>query len=128
MALPSLRTVEIERMTMETIIKHCTESPITARGQLRGFDVGFVLEVTNCSRFPPFAPDAGEDFNVAGDNYQRDLMGYLREDNVGKDNVVWYQAGSVESSRTFTMIDTFMKYPGDIKRCGASNMIQMKLT
>ncbi|CAM8914899.1 hypothetical protein QQ045_032983 [Rhodiola kirilowii] len=111
-----LRVVQIEGLAVLKIIKHCKEfSPALVTGQLLGLDVGRVLEVTNCFPFPIREDD--EEIEADGANYQLDMMRCLREVNVDNNTVGWYQSTLLGSFQTVELIETFMNYQENIKRC-----------
>jgi len=114
---PPLRVVQIEGLVILKIIKHCTEfSPALVTGQLLGLDVGSVLEVTNCFPFPIREDD--EEIEAEGANYQLEMMRCLREVNVDNNTVGWYQSTLLGSTyQTVELIETFMNYQENIKRC-----------
>ncbi|KAF4383469.1 hypothetical protein G4B88_000169 [Cannabis sativa] len=111
-----LRVVQIEGLAILKIIKHCKEfSPALVTGQLLGLDVGSVLEVTNCFPFPIREED--EEIEAEGANYQLEMMRCLREVNVDNNTVGWYQSTLFGSYQTVELIETFMNYQENIKRC-----------
>ncbi|KAJ9147251.1 hypothetical protein P3X46_029430 [Hevea brasiliensis] len=113
---PSLRVVQIEGLVILKIIKHCKEfSPALVTGQLLGLDVGSVLEVTNCFPFPIREED--EEIEADGANYQLEMMRCLREVNVDNNTVGWYQSTLLGSFQTVELIETFMNYQENIRRC-----------
>ncbi|KVI08491.1 JAB1/Mov34/MPN/PAD-1 [Cynara cardunculus var. scolymus] len=113
---PPLRVVQIEGLVILKIIKHCTEfSPALVTGQLLGLDVGSVLEVTNCFPFPIREED--EEIEAEGANYQLEMMRCLREVNVDNNTVGWYQSTLLGSFQTVELIETFMNYQENIRRC-----------
>uniref|UniRef100_A0A251TIE6 Eukaryotic translation initiation factor 3 subunit H n=6 Tax=asterids TaxID=71274 RepID=A0A251TIE6_HELAN len=113
---PPLRVVQIEGLVILKIIKHCTEfSNALVTGQLLGLDVGSVLEVTNCFPFPIREED--EEIEAEGANYQLEMMRCLREVNVDNNTVGWYQSTILGSYQTVELIETFMNYQENIKRC-----------
>ncbi|XP_076919405.1 eukaryotic translation initiation factor 3 subunit H-like isoform X1 [Bidens hawaiensis] len=113
---PPLRVVQIEGLVVLRIIKHCTEfSNALVTGQLLGLDVGSVLEVTNCFPFPIREDD--EEIEADGANYQLDMMKCLREVNVDNNTVGWYQSTLLGVYQTVELIETFMNYQENIKRC-----------
>jgi translation initiation factor 3 subunit H len=103
------------------IVKHCTEhSPSLVTGQLLGLDIGATLEVTDCFPFPstPVSPAADEDVDPdAGADYQLEMMRCLREINVDNNTVGWYQSTYLGSYYTEELIETFLAYQENIKRC-----------
>ncbi|KAI3798527.1 hypothetical protein L1987_33804 [Smallanthus sonchifolius] len=103
-------------MVILKIIKHCTEfSPALVTGQLLGLDVGSVLEVTNCFPFPIREED--EEIEADGANYQLEMMRCLREVNVDNNTVGWYQSTLLGSYQTVELIEIFMNYQENIRRC-----------
>ncbi|KAL8101437.1 hypothetical protein AgCh_033363 [Apium graveolens] len=111
-----LRVVQMEGLAILKIIKHCKEfSPALVTGQLLGLDVGSVLEVTNCFPFP--IRDEDEEIEAEGANYQLEMMRCLREVNVDNNTVGWYQSTLLGSFQTVELIETFMNYQENIKRC-----------
>ncbi|KAG8492979.1 hypothetical protein CXB51_012641 [Gossypium anomalum] len=111
-----LRVVQIEGLVILKIIKHCKEfSPALVTGQLLGLDVGSVLEVTNCFPFPIREED--EEIEADGANYQLEMMRCLREVNVDNNTVGWYQSTILGSYQTVELIETFMNYQENIRRC-----------
>ncbi|GMP78261.1 hypothetical protein CsSME_00034263 [Camellia sinensis var. sinensis] len=113
---PPLRVVQIEGLVILKIIKHCKElSPALVTGQLLGLDVGSVLEVTNCFPFP--IRDEDEEIEADGANYQLEMMRCLREVNVDNNTVGWYQSTLLGSFQTVELIETFMNYQENIRRC-----------
>ncbi|KAG2242209.1 hypothetical protein Bca52824_095948 [Brassica carinata] len=113
---PPLRVVQIEGLAVLKIIKHCKEfAPTLVTGQLLGLDVGSVLEVTNCFPFP--VRDDDEEIEADGANYQLEMMRCLREVNVDNNTVGWYQSTVLGSYQTVELIETFMNYQENIKRC-----------
>ncbi|XP_042456527.1 eukaryotic translation initiation factor 3 subunit H-like [Zingiber officinale] len=113
---PPLRVVQIEGLAVLKIIKHCNEFlPSLVTGQLLGLDVGSVLEVTNCFPFPIREED--EEIEADGANYQLEMMRCLREVNVDNNTVGWYQSTLMGSFQTVELIETFMNYQENIRRC-----------
>ncbi|KAJ7942278.1 Eukaryotic translation initiation factor 3 subunit H [Quillaja saponaria] len=111
-----LRVVQIEGLVILKIIKHCKDfSPALVTGQLLGLDVGSVLEVTNCFPFPIREED--EEIEADGANYQLEMMRCLREVNVDNNTVGWYQSTLLGSFQTVELIETFMNYQENIRRC-----------
>ncbi|XP_008813506.2 eukaryotic translation initiation factor 3 subunit H [Phoenix dactylifera] len=111
-----LRVVQMEGLAILKIIKHCKEfSPALVTGQLLGLDVGSVLEVTNCFPFPIREED--EQIEADGANYQLEMMRCLREVNVDNNTVGWYQSTLLGSFQTVELIETFMNYQENIRRC-----------
>ncbi|CAL9135198.1 unnamed protein product [Musa textilis] len=113
---PPLRVVQMEGLAVLKIIKHCNEfSPALVTGQLLGLDVGSVLEVTNCFPFPIREED--EEIEADGANYQLEMMRCLREVNVDNNTIGWYQSTLLGSFQTVELIETFMNYQENIRRC-----------
>ncbi|KAA3472608.1 eukaryotic translation initiation factor 3 subunit H [Gossypium australe] len=111
-----LRVVQIEGLVILKIIKHCKEfSPALVTGQLLGLDVGSVLEVTNYFPFPIREED--EEIEADGANYQLEMMRCLREVNLDNNTVGWYQSTILGSYQTVELIETFMNYQKNIRRC-----------
>jgi len=105
------------------IVKHCKEqSPTLVTGQLLGLDIGATLEVTDCFPFPSrsASTNAGVDEEAdedEGANYQLEMMRCLREINVDNNTVGWYQSTYLGSYYTEELIETFLAYQENIKRC-----------
>ena len=104
------------------IVKHCSEhSPSLVTGQLLGLDIGATLEVTDCFPFPSApvgaAAEAEEIDPDAGADYQLEMMRCLREINVDNNTVGWYQSTYLGSYYTEELIETFLAYQENIKRC-----------
>ncbi|KAL6188917.1 hypothetical protein ACLB2K_040308 [Fragaria x ananassa] len=115
---PPLRVVQIEGLVILKIIKHCKEfSPNLVTGQLLGLDVGSVLEVTNCFPFPARVVEEDEEIEAEGANYQLEMMRCLREVNVDNNTVGWYQSTLMGAYQTDEVIQTFLNYQENIKRC-----------
>ena len=116
-----LRSVQIDGQVVMKIVKHCTEqSPSLVTGQLLGLDIGATLEVTDCFPFPsnPANPAADEEADEdAGADYQLEMMRCLREINVDNNTVGWYQSTYLGSYYTEELIETFLAYQENIKRC-----------
>ncbi|PNX92556.1 eukaryotic translation initiation factor 3 subunit h-like protein, partial [Trifolium pratense] len=111
-----LRKVQMEGLVILKIIKHCKDhSPSLVTGQLLGLDVGQDLEVTNCFPFPMREED--EEIEADGANYQLEMMRCLREVNVDNNTVGWYQSTLLGSYQTAELIETFMNYQENIRRC-----------
>ncbi|KAA3454681.1 eukaryotic translation initiation factor 3 subunit H-like isoform X1 [Gossypium australe] len=103
-----LRVVQIEGLVILKIIKHCKEfSPALVTGQLLGLDVGSVLEIR----------EEDEEIEADGANYQLEMMRCLREVNVDNNTVGWYQSTILGSYQTVELIETFMNYQENIRRC-----------
>ncbi|KMZ60842.1 Eukaryotic translation initiation factor 3 subunit [Zostera marina] len=111
-----LRVVRMEGVAILKIIKHCKDfAPTLVTGQLLGLDVGGVLEVTNCFPFPIREED--DEVETDGANYQLEMMRCLREVNVDNNTVGWYQSTLLGSFQTVELIETFMNYQENIRRC-----------
>ncbi|TYH55520.1 hypothetical protein ES332_D09G240700v1 [Gossypium tomentosum] len=109
-----LRVVQIEGLVILKIIKHCKEfSPALVTGQLLGLDVGSVLEVTNCFPFPIREED--EEIEADGANYQLEMMRCLGV--VFPWHIFRYQSTILGSYQTVELIETFMNYQENIRRC-----------
>eukprot|EP00897_Mesotaenium_endlicherianum_P010482 jgi/Mesen1/9462/ME000627S08836 len=112
-----LRSVQIDGLAVLKIVKHCKEcSPALVTGLLLGLDIGSTLEVTNCF---PFPSQGGEEEEEGADGalYQLEMMRCLREVNVDNNTVGWYQSTYLGSYQTVDLIDTFLNYQENIKRC-----------
>mmetsp|Transcript_38130 Transcript_38130/g.61066 ORF Transcript_38130/g.61066 Transcript_38130/m.61066 type:complete len:359 (+) Transcript_38130:78-1154(+) len=118
-----LRSVQIDGQVVMKIVKHCKEqSPTLVTGQLLGLDIGATLEVTDCFPFPSrsASTNAGVDEEAdedEGANYQLEMMRCLREINVDNNTVGWYQSTYLGSYYTEELIETFLAYQENIKRC-----------
>ena len=113
-----LRVVQIEGLVVLKIIKHCKElMPALVTGQLLGLDIGSALEVTNCFPFPSRGAEEEDEAEADGANYQLEMMRCLREVNVDNNTVGWYQSTYMGSFQTQELIDTFMNYQENIRRC-----------
>uniref|UniRef100_A0A0C9RGM9 Eukaryotic translation initiation factor 3 subunit H n=1 Tax=Wollemia nobilis TaxID=56998 RepID=A0A0C9RGM9_9CONI len=113
-----LRVVQIDGLVVLKIIKHCKECmPALVTGQLLGLDIGSVLEVTNCFPFPSRGAEEEDEADADGANYQLDMMRCLREVNIDNNTVGWYQSTYMGSFQTVELIDTFMNYQENIRRC-----------
>uniref|UniRef100_A0A7S0X132 Eukaryotic translation initiation factor 3 subunit H n=1 Tax=Chlamydomonas leiostraca TaxID=1034604 RepID=A0A7S0X132_9CHLO len=113
-----VKQVEINGQTILKILQHCNEAlPQLVTGQLLGLDVGQTLEVTDCFPFPAsVATEDGED-DAAGASYQLDMMRCLREVNVDNNTVGWYQSATMGTFQTAELIETFVNYHENIKKC-----------
>ncbi|KAJ7535436.1 hypothetical protein O6H91_12G033700 [Diphasiastrum complanatum] len=112
-----LRVVQIDGLVVLKIIKHCKECmPALVTGQLLGLDIGSILEVTNCFPFPSRGGEEDEE-EADGANYQLEMMRCLREVNVDNNTVGWYQSTYMGSFQTVELIETFLNYQENIKRC-----------
>ncbi|GLJ52188.1 hypothetical protein SUGI_1110170 [Cryptomeria japonica] len=113
-----LRVVQIDGLVVLKIIKHCKECmPALVTGQLLGLDIGSVLEVTNCFPFPSRGTEEEDEADADGANYQLEMMRCLREVNIDNNTVGWYQSTYMGSFQTVELIDTFMNYQENIRRC-----------
>ncbi|GAQ84794.1 eukaryotic translation initiation factor eIF-3 subunit H [Klebsormidium nitens] len=111
-----LRTVQIDGLALLKIIKHCKEfAPNLVTGQLLGLDIGSVLEVTNCFPFPTRSEEEEDGEDSA--TYQLEMMRSLREVNVDNNTVGWYQSTYMGAYQSVELIDTFLQYQENIKRC-----------
>ena len=113
-----LRSVQIDGQVVMKIVKHCSEqAPTLVTGQLLGLDIGATLEVTDCFPFPNQDAAAAEGEEDDGANYQLEMMRCLREINVDNNTVGWYQSTYLGSYYTEELIETFLAYQENIKRC-----------
>lgn len=83
---PLISRVQLEGLVVLKIIKHCQENfPLTVMGQLLGMNMDETLEITNCYPFMTQSVNATETsesmaaFEVDQQQYQRDMMFYVRE-------------------------------------------------
>ncbi|KAG2488874.1 hypothetical protein HYH03_012669 [Edaphochlamys debaryana] len=110
-----VKNVQLEGQVLLKIMQHCNEAlPQVVTGQLLGLDVGQQLEVTDCFPFPAVVPEEEGD---GEDNYQLQMMHRLRDVNVDNNTVGWYQSANFGSFQTVELIDTFMNYHENIKKC-----------
>eukprot|EP00798_Chlamydomonas_sp_ICE-L_P025676 gene25676-11343_t len=110
-----LKTVQLDGQVVLKIVQHCNDSlPNLVTGQLLGLDVGQTLEVTDCFAFPA---NVEEDTEEDGASYQLDMMRCLREVNVDNNTVGWYQSATLGSFQTVELIETFVNYHENIKKC-----------
>ncbi|OMP06526.1 eukaryotic translation initiation factor 3 subunit H [Corchorus olitorius] len=58
-----------------------------------------------------------EEIEADGANYQLEMMRCLREVNVDNNTVGWYQSTILGSYQTVELIETFMNYQENIRRC-----------
>jgi translation initiation factor 3 subunit H len=58
-----------------------------------------------------------EEIEADGANYQLEMMRCLREVNVDNNTVGWYQSTLLGSYQTVELIETFMNYQENIRRC-----------
>ncbi|XP_010913059.1 eukaryotic translation initiation factor 3 subunit H isoform X2 [Elaeis guineensis] len=58
-----------------------------------------------------------EEIEADGANYQLEMMRCLREVNVDNNTVGWYQSTLLGSFQTVELIETFMNYQENIRRC-----------
>eukprot|EP00877_Chromochloris_zofingiensis_P003456 jgi/Chrzof1/13110/Cz07g20080.t1 len=113
-----LKTVQLDGQVVLKIMQHCNSAlPQLVTGQLLGLDVGQTLEVTDCFPFPASAGDDDGHEDAAGANYQLEMMRCLREVNVDNNTVGWYQSSILGSYQTTELIDTFVNYYENIKKC-----------
>jgi translation initiation factor 3 subunit H len=113
-----LRVVQVDGLVALKIIKHCKECmPALVTGQLLGLDIGSILEVTNCFPFPGRGGEEDDEVEADGANYQLEMMRCLREVNVDNNTVGWYQSTYMGSFQTVELIETFLNYQENIKRC-----------
>ncbi|KAL2632756.1 hypothetical protein R1flu_004235 [Riccia fluitans] len=113
-----LRVVQIDGLVVLKIVKHCKECmPSLVTGQLLGLDIGSILEVTNCFPFPSRGGEEEDEVEADGANYQLEMMRCLREVNVDNNTVGWYQSTYMGSYQTVELIETFLNYQENIKRC-----------
>mmetsp|Transcript_8380 Transcript_8380/g.9749 ORF Transcript_8380/g.9749 Transcript_8380/m.9749 type:complete len:345 (-) Transcript_8380:300-1334(-) len=111
-----LKTVQVNGQVLLKVIKHCKECmPSLVTGQLLGLDIGATLEVTNSFPFPSRSEE--EETEADGANYQLEMMRCLREVNVDNNTVGWYQSTYLGSYQTVELIETFLNYQENIKRC-----------
>ncbi|KAL0366709.1 UNVERIFIED_CONTAM: Eukaryotic translation initiation factor 3 subunit H [Sesamum radiatum] len=115
-ATTPLRVVQIEGLVILKIIKHCKEfSPALVTGQLLGLDVGSVLEVTNCFPFPIREED--EEIE-AEDQIAKSVDVVLERYKIKlADRECMYQSTLFGSFQTVELIETFMNYQENIRRC-----------
>ncbi|MEW5319343.1 MAG: hypothetical protein WDW38_010502 [Sanguina aurantia] len=114
----SVKSVQLDGQVMLKIIQHCSDAlPNLVTGQLLGLDVGFTLEITDCFPFPSNAGDEDEADDSAGASYQLDMMRCLREVNVDNNTVGWYQSATMGTFQTMELIETFVNYHENIKKC-----------
>lgn len=111
-----LKTIQIDGQVLLKVIKHCKECmPSLVTGQLLGLDIGSTLEVTSSFPFPSRSEE--DDAEADGANYQLEMMRCLREVNVDNNTVGWYQSTYLGSYQTVELIETFLNYQENIKRC-----------
>lgn len=117
-ATTTIKSVQLDGQVVLKIVQHCNESlPQLVTGQLLGLDVGHTLEVTDCFPFPvSVGEEEGED-DTAGASYQLDMMRCLREVNVDNNTVGWYQSATMGTFQTVELIETFVNYHENIKKC-----------
>lgn len=116
--LTPVKAVQLEGQALLKIVQHCNDSlPQLVTGQLLGLDVGNTLEVTDCFPFPASAGDGEGDDDAAGASYQLDMMRCLREVNVDNNTVGWYQSANLGTYQTIELIETFIAYYENIRRC-----------
>eukprot|EP00218_Dolichomastix_sp_CCMP3274_P013735 CAMPEP_0170143702 /NCGR_PEP_ID=MMETSP0033_2-20121228/12600_1 /TAXON_ID=195969 /ORGANISM="Dolichomastix tenuilepis, Strain CCMP3274" /LENGTH=337 /DNA_ID=CAMNT_0010380169 /DNA_START=10 /DNA_END=1023 /DNA_ORIENTATION=+ len=113
-----LKTVQIDGSVLLRIVKHCKECvPNLVTGQLLGLDIGSTLEVTSCFPFMSRNTEDEEQDEEEAANYQLEVMRCLREVNVDNNTVGWYQSTYLGSFQTVELIETFLTYQENIKRC-----------
>eukprot|EP00898_Chlorokybus_atmophyticus_P002071 jgi/Chlat1/2865/Chrsp195S03021 len=113
-----LKVVQIDGLVLLKIVKHCKQQmPSLVTGQLLGLDIGSTLEVTNCFPFPSRSVEEEDEAEAEGANYQLEMMRCLREVNVDNNTVGWYQSTYMGSFQTVELIETFLNYQENIKRC-----------
>ncbi|GAX74259.1 hypothetical protein CEUSTIGMA_g1708.t1 [Chlamydomonas eustigma] len=118
MSSSALKTVQLDGQVILKIMQHCNEAlPQLVTGQLLGLDVGGTLEVTDCFAFPASVADEENDDENAGASYQLDMMRCLREVNVDNNTVGWYQSTNLGTFQTMDLIETFVNYHENIKKC-----------
>mmetsp|Transcript_13127 Transcript_13127/g.35734 ORF Transcript_13127/g.35734 Transcript_13127/m.35734 type:complete len:340 (-) Transcript_13127:121-1140(-) len=116
--VPPVKGVELNGQVVLKILQHCTEAlPQMVTGQLLGLDVGQTLEVTDCFAFPTSVAAEDGDEENAGATYQLDMMRCLREVNVDNNTVGWYQSAAMGTFQTAELIETFVNYHENIKKC-----------
>ncbi|CAG8755619.1 4069_t:CDS:2, partial [Acaulospora morrowiae] len=106
-----LESVQLDGLVVLKIIKHCREffpNPVT--GQLLGFDVNGVLEVTNCFPFPGTTKPDDEVEIADGARYQVEMMRCLRDVNIDHNTVGWYQSTYLGSFVTHKLVETQFNY------------------
>lgn len=112
-----LRSVLIDGSVILKMVKHCKEcQPQLVTGLLLGLDIGSTLEVTSCFPFPSRGGDEEEE-ETDGALYQLEMMRCLREVNIDNNTIGWYQSTYMGSYQTLDLIDTFLNYQENIKRC-----------
>eukprot|EP00271_Cylindrocystis_brebissonii_P011825 TRINITY_DN29792_c0_g1_i1.p1 TRINITY_DN29792_c0_g1~~TRINITY_DN29792_c0_g1_i1.p1 ORF type:complete len:357 (-),score=93.92 TRINITY_DN29792_c0_g1_i1:404-1474(-) len=112
-----LRSCQVDGLVMMKMVKHCKECmPQLVTGLLLGLDIGSTLEVTNCFPFPSRGEDDEEE-EADGALYQLEMMRCLREVNVDNNTVGWYQSTYMGGFQTLDLIETFLNYQENIKRC-----------
>mmetsp|Transcript_14500 Transcript_14500/g.31531 ORF Transcript_14500/g.31531 Transcript_14500/m.31531 type:complete len:326 (+) Transcript_14500:145-1122(+) len=113
-----LKSVQLDGQVVMKIMQHCNEAaPQLVTGQLLGLDVGQTLEVTDCFAFPASVADEDHEDDTAGASYQLDMMRCLREVNVDNNTVGWYQSATFGTFQTVELIETFVNYHENIKKC-----------
>lgn len=114
----ALKAVTIDAQVVLKIKQHCDESlPLQVTGQLLGLDVGHTLEITDCFAFPVTVADEETEDENAGASYQLDMMRCLREVNVDNNTAGWYQSTNLGTFQTIDLIETFVNYHENIKKC-----------
>ena len=136
-----LEAVQLDGMVLLRIARHCRESVAgEAIGQLYGLDIGSTLEVTSCFAFPSKGGSArsgkvdstssaaaavvemaNADHEAAAAReeapYEYQVLHCLREINVDSNTVGWYQSTSLEYFQTRDVVENFLFYQENIKRC-----------
>ncbi|THU46579.1 hypothetical protein C4D60_Mb09t06420 [Musa balbisiana] len=105
---PPLRVVQMEGLAVLKIIKHCNEfSPALVTGQLLGLDVGSGVFLKS----PTVFLSRWSQLSAV------EMMRCLREVNVDNNTIGWYQSTLLGSFQTVELIETFMNYQENIRRC-----------
>lgn len=113
-----LRSCQIDGLVLMKMAKHCKECmPGLVTGLLLGLDIGSTLEVTNCFPFPSRGENEEEDEEADSALYQIEMMRCLRDQNVDNNTVGWYQSTYMGGYATLDLIETFLNYQENIKRC-----------
>lgn len=136
-ATVKLQSVQMDGLVLLRIARHCRESaPTLVTGQLLGLDVDSTLEVSGSFPFPNTASrsgtgtadgaTAGADMTGAdleelvaneGAAHQLEVLRCLREIGVDANTVGWYQSTLLDSFQTRELVETFIAYHENIKRC-----------
>ena len=137
-----LEAVQLDGMVLLRIARHCREAVAgEAIGQLYGLDIGSTLEVTSCFAFPSKGGSARNGGKVDSTSsaaaavvemanadheaaaareeapYEYQVLHCLREINVDSNTVGWYQSTSLEYFQTRDVVENFLFYQENIKRC-----------